>query len=61
MKTSELVKILKKNGCVFVEHGKEHDKWHSSLTGKDVRIPRQKSKEIPTGTADRILKDVGLK
>ena len=61
MKTSELVKILKKNGWFFVEHGKEHDKWHSDLTGKDVRIPRHKSKEIPTGTADRILKDVGLK
>ena len=27
MKTSELIKILKKNGCFFVEHGKEHDKW----------------------------------
>lgn len=40
MKTSELVKILKKNGCVFVEHGKEHDKWHSNKTGKDIRIPR---------------------
>ncbi|MFQ7528680.1 MAG: hypothetical protein ACLRMN_14720 [Mediterraneibacter gnavus] len=26
-----------------------------------MRIPRHKSKEIPTGTADRILKDVGLK
>ncbi len=37
MKTSELVKILKKNGCFFVEHGKEHDKWHSDLTGKDTR------------------------
>ena len=61
MKTSELVKILKKNGCFFVEHGKEHDKWHSDLTGNDVRIPIHKSKEIPTGTADRILKDVGLK
>ncbi len=30
MKTSELIKLLKKNGCFFVEHGKEHDsKWYS--------------------------------
>ena len=61
MKTSELVKILKKSSCYFVEHGKEHDKWHSDITGKDFRIPRHGSKEIPTGTANRILKDAGVK
>ena len=61
MKTSQLIKVLKKNGCVFVEHGKEHDKWHSNRTGKDIRIPRHGSKEIPTGTVNRILKDAGLR
>jgi len=25
MKVSELSKLLKKNGCYLVEHGKEHD------------------------------------
>ena len=45
MKVSELIKLLKKSGdCYFVEHGKEHDKWHSNITGKDFRIPRHKSK-----------------
>lgn len=29
--------------------------------GKDIRIPRHLSKEIPSGTANRILKDAGLK
>lgn len=61
MKTSELTKMLKKHGCYIVEHGTEHDKWHSDKTGKDFRVPRHKSKEIPTGTADSILKDAGLK
>ena len=61
MKTSELTKLLKKNGCYIVEHGKEHDKWHSNITDKDFRVPRHKSREIHTGTADRILKDAGLK
>ncbi len=61
MKTSELIKLLKKNGCIFVEHGKEHDKWHSNKTGKDFRIPRHGSKEIPNGTVHRIFKDAGLK
>lgn len=32
MKTAELIKILKKNGCFFVEHGKEHDKWHGTTS-----------------------------
>ena len=61
MKVSELEKLLKKNSCYLVEHGKEHDKWHSDITGKDFRVPRHKSKEIPTGTLNSILKDAGLK
>jgi predicted RNA binding protein YcfA (HicA-like mRNA interferase family) len=60
MKTSEVLKLFKRNGIDFVEHGKEHDKYHSATTGKDVRIPRHK-KEIPSGTLRRILKDAGLK
>ena len=32
VKTSELIKKLKKAGCYLVEHGKEHDKWHSPIT-----------------------------
>ena len=61
MKTSELVKKVKKIGCYLVEHGKEHDKWHNPVTGKDFRMPRHPSKEIPAGTAEQIMKDAGLK
>ena len=61
MKVSELLKILKKNKIRFIEHGAEHDKWHSDITGKDIYIPRHQAKEIPTGTASRILKDAGVK
>ena len=61
MKVSELTKLLKKNDCYLVEHGKEHDRWHSDITGKDFYVPRHKSKEIPTGTLNKILKDAGLK
>ena len=61
MKTSELTKILKKNGCYLEEHGKEHDKWRSEITGKCFMVPRHGSKEIPSGTANRILKDAGIK
>ena len=55
MKVSELIKLLKKNKCKFVEHGKEHDKWFCGKTGKSIMIPRHGSKEIPTGTVNRIL------
>lgn len=34
MKRSELVKILKKHGCKFVEHGGNHDKFYSPITQK---------------------------
>ena len=54
MKVSELSKLLKKNGCYLVEHGKEHDEWYSEITGKSFRLPRHQSKEIATGTLNRI-------
>lgn len=62
MKVSELIKLISKSRkCHFVEHGKEHDRWHSDITGKDFMIPRHSSKEIPTGTVNRILKDAGIR
>lgn len=61
MKGSELKKLLRKNKCHFVEEGKEHEKWHSDITGKDFRVPRHGSKDVPKGTAERILKDAGIK
>ena len=62
MKVSELIKLLKRTKkCHLVEHGKEHDRWHSDITGKDFRIPRHPSKDIKQGTLERILKDAGIK
>ena len=61
MKTSELIKILKSAGCKLVEHGKEHDKWFSPISGNYFRVPRHGSKELATGTANMILKQAGLK
>ena len=61
MKTSELTKLLKKHGCELIEHRGEHDWWYSPDTGNEFAVPRHQSKEIPTGTANRIMKDAGLK
>ena len=51
MKGSELVRLLKKNGCSLVGHGGRHDEWFSPIHNK----------EVPKGTALSILKDAGLK
>ena len=61
MKTSELEKLLSEGGCYFLKRGGEHDTWFCPKTGKKVRIHRHKSKEVPKGTAERILRDAGVK
>lgn len=60
MRQSELLKLLSSNGCYLVRNGKEHDRWYSPKTGKKFSVPRH-AKEVATGTANRILKDAGLK
>lgn len=59
MKTSELLKILKKNGCYLLRHGKRHDIWYSPITSKQFAIPRHKD-EIKSGTQKSILEDAGI-
>ena len=62
MKTSELIKILKKSGhCKIVGHGSKHDLWYSDITGKMFPVPRHQSQEVDTGTLGSILKQAGLK
>ena len=60
MKTSEMTKMLKASGCYIVRHGHNHDIWYSPITGKEFTVWRH-SKEIPTGTANSIMKAAGLK
>ena len=60
MKTSELVKKLKKAGCYLMDHGANHDKWYSPITNNTFYVPRHQNKEIKTGTAEAIMKDAGL-
>ena len=60
MKTTELIKILKKNGCYLVRHGSNHDIWFSSISSRQFAVPRHKD-EVKTGTAKNIFKDAGIK
>lgn len=59
MKTSELLKKLKQNGCYFLRHGKRHDIWFSPITNKQFPIPRYKD-EVKSGTSRSILIDAGI-
>jgi len=61
LKTSELTKLAKKNGCYIKRHGADHDIWINPKTGNTARIPRHQGKELATGTAHDIMKDLGLK
>jgi len=61
MKVSEMVRKIKKIGCYITDHGKKHDEWYSPITGKKFRVPRHQTQELPTGTAESIAKDAGLK
>ena len=61
MKVSELEKLLRKQGIIFYSHGTRHDWWINPVNGNRTQIPRHRSKEIPNGTKEKILKDLGLK
>ncbi len=60
MKTTELEKLLSKKGARFKRHGTNHDVWENPLTGQETRIWRH-AKEVPKGTLNKILKDLGYK
>jgi len=60
MKVSELTRLAKKHGCHIKRHGADHDIWINPKTGKTAPIPRHQSKEVPTGTAKNIIKNLGL-
>lgn len=60
MKTSELKKLLERKGARFKKRNKKHDVWENPQTGQETRIWRH-AKEVPNGTAQAILKQLGLK
>jgi predicted RNA binding protein YcfA (HicA-like mRNA interferase family) len=52
---------MRKVGCYFLEHGKEHDCWYSPITEKRFRVPRHPSQELASGTGKSIEKLSGVK
>jgi mRNA interferase HicA len=61
MTVAEFTRYLSKQGIKFKEHGSKHDVYMNPVTGSEAQIPRHPSKELKTGTRERILKDLDLK
>lgn len=61
MKTSELKRLLRQYGCYQEGEYNGHERWYSPITEKHFPVPRHDSKEIPSGTLNRILKEAGIK
>jgi predicted RNA binding protein YcfA (HicA-like mRNA interferase family) len=59
MKPKELIKLLEKEGFVFVRQSGSHAIYRK--TGHKIIVVPIHSKDIPTGTLNSILKDSGLK
>ena len=54
MKRVDLIKAIKRNGCVLVRHGGKHDWYHNPSTGVSQPVPRHR--EIKERLARRILR-----
>jgi len=61
LKVSEMKRLLKKHGCRLDREGTNHEMWYSPITNKHFPVPRHDAKELPTGTANKIKSDAGLK
>jgi predicted RNA binding protein YcfA (HicA-like mRNA interferase family) len=56
MKRGALLKMLKKQGAIFVKHGKKHDQYLQPATGKVDQVPRHP--DIAEDTAKSIIKNL---
>jgi predicted RNA binding protein YcfA (HicA-like mRNA interferase family) len=56
MKRGALLKILNRQGCIFVKHGKKHDQYMQPRTGKTDHVPRHP--DISEDTAKSIIKNL---
>jgi len=61
MSSTELIKLLKKNGWVLVSQKGSHKKFKHPLKTDSIIVADHKGKDIPTGTLKAILKKSGLK
>jgi len=61
MKCDELLKKLKKAGWRQIRQKGSHKILRNEKSKETIVFPYHRGKEIPTGTANRIMKQAGLK
>jgi mRNA interferase HicA len=61
MKSSELLRILKRDGWFVVSQQGSHIKMRHETKAGTLIVPSHGSKEMATGTQNAILKQAGLK
>ena len=54
MKRFELLRIIERNGAVFIRHGSDHDWYKNPETGLSEAVPRHR--EIKNQLAKKIIK-----
>ena len=54
MKRIELIRIIEKNGALFVRHGSDHDWYKNQTTGIAEAVPRHR--DIKELLAKKIIK-----
>ncbi|TNG89375.1 type II toxin-antitoxin system HicA family toxin [Testudinibacter aquarius] len=60
MRSSDLIKELKANGCEFIRHGKgDHQIWYSAKTNRRFSVPHPKT-DLPIGTLKSIKRSAGI-
>ena len=59
MKRSDLIRHLRKNGCIFIREGARHSVFLNLLMKKTSTVPRHN--EIDDFLAKKICRDLGVK
>ena len=45
MRTTELIKLLRANGCSLIRHRKRHDEWYSPISDSTFMVPRHENQD----------------
>jgi mRNA interferase HicA len=59
MKRTQLLKHLRKNGCIFIREGGSHSWWGNPNESRRSSVPRHS--EIKDHLARKICKDLGIR
>ena len=60
MTYTELRRRLRRVGMRPIGQGKRHERWMNPVTNATVMIPRHGSQEVPEGTLNHILRELGV-